>query len=57
MADIRTSLEELRARAADCELLASLATDPALREESRRRAIAYRRLIDEAEALLAAQAA
>jgi hypothetical protein len=52
MADIRTSLEQLRAKAADCELLGSLATDPAVREESRRRAAEYRRLIEEAEALL-----
>lgn len=57
MADIRTSLEELRTKAADCELLGSLATDPAVREESRRRAAEYRRLIEEAEALLKAQAA
>jgi hypothetical protein len=34
MADVRTSLEELRAKAADCELLARLATDPALREKA-----------------------
>lgn len=57
MADIRTSLEELRAKAADCELLGSLATDPVVREESRRRAAEYRRLIEEAEALLRSHAA
>jgi hypothetical protein len=57
MADIRTNLEELRAKAADCELLGSLATDPAVREESRKRAREYRRLIEEAEALLRTQAA
>jgi hypothetical protein len=57
MADIRTDLEELRAKAADCELLGSLAMDPAVREESRKRAATYRRLIEEAEALLKTQAA
>jgi hypothetical protein len=57
MADIRTNLEELRTRAADYELLGSLATDPVVREESRRRAAEYRRLIEEAERLLRAQAA
>ena len=57
MADIRTNLEELRTRAADCELLGSLATDPVVREESRRQAAEYRRLIEEAERLLRTQAA
>jgi hypothetical protein len=57
MTDIRINLEELRAKAADCELLASLATDPAVRAESRRRAAEYRRLIEEAEALLKTHAA
>ena len=57
MADIRTNLEELRARAADCELLENLATDPGVREESRRRAAEYRRMIDQAEMLLKAHAA
>jgi hypothetical protein len=57
MADIRTSLEELRARAADAELLGSLATDPAVREASRKRAAEYHRLIEQAEALLRSQAA
>lgn len=55
--DIHTTLEELRAKAADCELLGSLATDPSVREESRRRAAEYRRLIEETEALLKIQAA
>jgi hypothetical protein len=57
MTDIRTSLEQLRANAADCELLASLATDAAVREENRKRAAEYRRLIEEAEAFLRTQAA
>jgi hypothetical protein len=57
MTDIRTNLEELRAKAADCELLASLAMDPAVRAESRKRAAEYHRLIEEAEALLKTQAA
>lgn len=57
MADIRTNLEELRARAAEAELLGSLATDPAIREASRKRAADYRRLIEETEALLKTQAA
>ena len=57
MTDIRTEIEELRAKAADCELLGSLANDPAVREESRRRAAEYRRLIEEGEALLKAHAA
>lgn len=57
MADIRTDLEELRAKAADCELLGSLATDSTVREESRRLAAEYRRLIAEAEALLKSHAA
>ena len=57
MTDIRTSLEELRARAADAELLGLLATDSAVREASRKRAADYRRLVKEAEALLKMQAA
>jgi hypothetical protein len=50
MADVRTDIEELRTKAADCELLGSLATDPAVREENRKRAAEYRQLIEEAEA-------
>jgi hypothetical protein len=50
MADVRTDIEELRTKAADCELLGSLATDPAVREENRKRAAEYRKLIEEAEA-------
>jgi hypothetical protein len=59
MTDTRahTNLEELRAKAADCELLASLAADPAVRAESRKRAAEYHRLIEQAEALLRTQAA
>jgi hypothetical protein len=49
MADVRTDIEELRTKAADCELLGSLATDPAVREENRKRAAEYRKLIEEAE--------
>jgi hypothetical protein len=48
--DVRADIEELRTKAADCELLGSLASDPAVREESRKRAAEYRRLIEEAEA-------
>jgi hypothetical protein len=50
MSNDRTDIEELRAKAADCELLGSLATDPAVREENRKRAMEYRKLIEEAEA-------
>ena len=57
MTDIRTSLEELRARAADADLLGNLATDPAVREASRKRAVEFHRLIEEAEARLKKQAA
>jgi hypothetical protein len=57
MSDLRTTIEELRTRAADCELLASLATDETVRTESRRQAAEYHRLIEEAEALLRAVAA
>jgi hypothetical protein len=57
MSDLRARIEELRDKAADCELLGNLATDPTVREESRRQAEEYRRMIEEAEALLKAQAA
>jgi hypothetical protein len=57
MSDLRARIEELRTKAADCELLGSLATDPDVREESRKQAAEYRRQIEEAEALLKAQAA
>lgn len=57
MSDLRARIEELRTKAADCELLGSLATEPDVREQSRKRAAEYRRQIDEAEALLKAQAA
>jgi len=58
MSDLRAKIEQLREKAADCELLGNLATDPDVREESRRQAEEYRRMIEEAEALLkAAQAA
>jgi hypothetical protein len=50
MTDVRIDIEELRTKAADCELLGSLATDPAVREENRKLAAEYRRLIEEAEA-------
>ena len=57
MSDLRTKIEELRTKAADCELLAGLATDETVRTESRRQAAEYHRLIDQAEALLRAVAA
>ena len=57
MADLRIKIEELRARAADCELLGNLATDETVQTESRRQAAEYHRLIEEAEALLRALAA
>jgi phosphotransacetylase len=57
MSDIREQLEELRAKAADCELLGSLATDPAVREESRKRAAEYHQLIEECETRLKTRAA
>jgi hypothetical protein len=57
MSDLQAKIEELRDKAADCELLGNLATDPTVREESRRQAEEYRRMIEEAEALLKAQAA
>jgi hypothetical protein len=57
MSDLRARIEDLRTKAADCELLGNLATDPDVRAESRRQAAEYRRLIEEAEALLKAQAA
>jgi hypothetical protein len=57
MTDLRAKIEELRAKAADCELLGNLATDAYVREESRRQADEYRRMIEEAEALLKAHAA
>ncbi|MDQ8732129.1 hypothetical protein [Bradyrhizobium sp. LHD-71] len=57
MTDIRTHIEELRTKAADCELLCSLATDPVVREESRRQAAEYQRLIEEAKSRLKTQAA
>lgn len=57
MADIKATIEELRTKAADCELLGSLATEETVRHENRKRAAEYRRLIEEAEALLKTQAA
>jgi hypothetical protein len=57
MSDLRARIEELRTKAADCELLGSLATDADVREESRKQAAEYRRLIEEAEARLKAEAA
>jgi hypothetical protein len=57
MPDLRARIEELRTKAADCELLGNLATDHEVREESRKQAAEYRRLIEEAEALLKARAA
>jgi hypothetical protein len=57
MSDLRARIEELRAKAADCELIGSLATEPNVREESRKQAAEYRRMIEETEALLKAQAA
>ncbi len=57
MSNLRTRIEELRTKAADCELLGNLATDEYVREESRRQAEEYRRMIEEAEALLKANAA
>ena len=57
MSDLQAKIEELRDKAADCELLGNLATDPTVRDESRRQAEEYRRMIEEAEALLKAQAA
>jgi hypothetical protein len=57
MLDLRARIEDLRTKAADCELLGNLATDPDVRAESRRQAAEYRRMIEEAEALLKAQAA
>jgi hypothetical protein len=57
MSDLRTKIEELRAKAADCELLGTLATEQSVRDENRRMARHYRRLIDEAEELLRAHAA
>ena len=57
MSDLQAKIEELRDKAADCELLGNLATDPTVREESHRQAEEYRRMIEEAEALLKAQAA
>ena len=53
----KATIEELLAKAADCELLGSLATDETVRQDNRRRAAEYRRLIEEAEALLKTQAA
>lgn len=57
MEDIKATIDDLRTKAADCELLGSLATDETVRQENRRRAAEYRRLIEEAEALLKTQAA
>jgi hypothetical protein len=57
MSNLQAKIEELRAKAADCELLGNLATDRYVREESRRQAEEYRRMIEEAEALLKAHAA
>ena len=57
MSDLRARIEELRTKIADCELLGSLATEPDVREQSRKQAAEYRRLIEEAEALLKTQAA
>jgi len=54
MPDLRAKIEQLREKAADCELLGNLATDPDVREENRRQAEEYRRMIEEAEALLKA---
>jgi hypothetical protein len=57
MSDLRARIEELRSKAADCELVGNLATEPEVREQSRKQAAEYRRLIEETEALLKAQAA
>jgi hypothetical protein len=57
MSDLRARIEELRTKAADCELLGNLATDAYVREESHRQAEEYRRMIEEAEALLKSNAA
>jgi len=57
MSDLRARIEELRSKEADCELLGSLATEPDVREQSRKQAAEYRRLIEEALALLKADAA
>lgn len=58
ISDLRAKIEQLREKTADCDLLGNLATDPRVREESHRQAEEYRRVIEEAEALLkAAQAA
>jgi hypothetical protein len=57
MSDLRARIEELRTKAADCELLSNLATEPDVRAESRRQAAEYRRLIEEAEARLKVEAA
>lgn len=57
MTDLQSRIEELRAKLADCELLANLATQPDVCEQSRRLAAEYRRLIENTEAQLKAQAA
>jgi hypothetical protein len=57
MKDIKATIEELRTKAADCELLGSLATEETVRLENRKRAAEYHRLIEEAEALLKTPAA
>jgi hypothetical protein len=49
MESIRQDLELLRNKAADCELVARLATDTHARELNEMRARLYRELIEEAE--------
>lgn len=50
MRDMRAKLESLMTEAADCELIANLATDPAKRATFERMARQYRTMIEELKA-------
>lgn len=53
MQDAKARLEKLRADAADCDIIAKLATNKAKREAFRELSESYQRMADELEALIA----